>query len=222
MSKIAAVLALVLVLDASRADAQQEGVRWTVAAGPSMALRNGRLIPLGNPFSFTWNDPMITGAIDGKFNASVGLSAPVANSALRWRAELLFNQARSGPARYWRPCDPDSSPPVLTFCGGPRPALRDELYVLNGGLDWDAFPDRRWSVYLLTTLGYAHSRLHWSRDHTASRPDERTLSNGIAASAGIGYRFPLWQHEGFFEMRRLATSRVHSATFVPFSFGIRF
>lgn len=220
---VAAVVGL-LTLSAGVAMAQEKKVRWSVSGGPSAANGPNGYVPQsdGSGSSFTWTGPIISGANDGRFNLGVGASRALTGS-LKWRLDLMYNLATSGPRSDYTPCDPNN-PPTGPFdrCGGPRPALRDELLLGTLGFQWDALPSSRWSPYLLTTAGVALSRLQWSRDHTATQPDETTLSRGFAYGYGLGMRFPLLGREAFVETRRHRTSHVYSSKFVPLSFGIRF
>jgi hypothetical protein len=221
--RVVAAVVAVLTLAAGVAMAQEKKVRWSVSGGPSGAQGPSGYVPQnGSNSNFTWSDPIISGANDGRFNLGVGASRPLSGS-LKWRLDLMYNLATSGPRPDYTPCDPNN-PPTGPFerCGGPRPALRDELVLGTIGLQWDAFPSARWSPYLLTTVGFALSRLQWSRDHTATQPDETTFSRGLAYGYGLGMRFPLLGREAFVESRRHRTTHVYSSKFVPLSFGIRF
>jgi hypothetical protein len=98
----------------------------------------------------------------------------------------------------------------------------DETFGLGIGTQWDALPGRRWSPYLLTTGGFMHSRLAWSRAGN-TEPDETLGTWGPFLGYGAGMRVQLWRIESFVEWRRqhlwhtLVSSRV-----APLSLGIRY
>jgi hypothetical protein len=215
-------LACVLILVSWSKVVAQETARWrwSLAGGPSIALRNNRLVPQsGNDqFQFSLTEPIIRGADDGVFNVMLGASRPVAGSALIARVELLYNRAASS-SRPSNACLPS----FVCLLNHARPALRDEAFAADVGLEWDALPSKSWSPYLVTTLGVMNSRLGWSRDPSSGRVDEGKSTYGAFAGVGAGVRHRIGKHEYFMEYRRHHTwYSLYGSTSVPFSVGFRF
>ncbi|HEY8174198.1 MAG TPA: hypothetical protein VIF32_00770 [Gemmatimonadaceae bacterium] len=213
--------ALILVSSSEVTAQQTARWRWSLAGGPSIAFRNGRFVPQsdGDRSSFQLSKPIIRGAEDGVFNAMLGASRSLAGSALITRVELLYNRAVSSP----RPSNACPPPPFICMSDISRPALRDETFAADLGLEWDALPSRAWSPYLLTTLGVMNSRLGWSRDSTSRHVDENKSTYGAFAGVGAGVRHRIGKHEYFMEYRRHHTwYSLYGSTSVPFSIGFRF
>jgi hypothetical protein len=213
----------VLVLVAmSHVSAQQTARwRWSLAGGPSVAFPNGRLVPQsGNDqFQFSSTEPIIRGAEDGVFNVMLGASRPLAGSALMARVELLYNRAVSSP----HPSNACLPPPFICVTDRSRPALHDESFAADLGLQWDALPSKAWSPYLLTSLGAMNSRLGWSRDSSSGHVDQSKSTYGAFAAVGAGMRHRIGRHEYFVEYRRHYTwLSLYGSTSVPFSVGFRF
>jgi hypothetical protein len=224
MTSIRLVLFASVFVFSSTSDslAQQEARwRWSLAGGPSVALINGRLVPQSDAdrYSFNLSEPIIRGAENGVFHVMLGASRPLVGSALRARAELLYNRAVSSP----HPTSACQPPPFICMSDYSRPALRDESFAVDVGLEWDALPSRSWSPYLLTTGGFMNSRLGWSRDPGSAHVDDRSSTYGAFAGIGAGIRHRLGKHEYFVEYRRLHSwYSLYGSTAVPFSIGFRF
>lgn len=191
-------------------------VRWSLSTGPTMVLQNDRLVARDFNLCGQCNPPTypVSGAEHGQYHFALGVSRELLGSALIVRGEALYNRSVSSPNTYRV-----TRYPSVTS----RSALRDEAYVADVGLEWDALPSRSWSPYLLTMLGVEFNRLGWSRDPFSSRIDEQYDSFGAIASAGAGMRVRVGKRELFTEWRRYrASSSVYGSSLAPFSFGIRF
>lgn len=191
-------------------------VRWSFSTGPTMAFQNGRFFAPDFRVCPQCDPPIlpITGAEHGQYHFALGVSRELLGSALILRGEALYNRSVSSPNAY-RMFYPTSLPV--------RYALRDEVYVVDVGFEWDALPSRSWSPYLLTMVGVEFNRLGWSRDPGSAQIDEQHDSFGAIASAGAGMRVRIGKRELFTEWRRQAASRsVYGSSLAPFSFGIRF
>jgi hypothetical protein len=194
---------------------ETQGWRWSVAGGPTVALSNGHFFQPGSDGTrFISSEPIITGGEHGIFHFALGASRRIPGSSLLFRGELLYNSSESAP----RPWLAASRP--LWY---PRPALRDEAYLIGTGLEWDALPTKPWSPYLLTTLGLMHSRLGWNRDASSNRVNETTVSQGLFAGYGAGLRIRVGQREYFTEWRRIYTTySTYGSSVAPLSLGVRF
>jgi len=207
------VVGLIITVTAASDVTAQEGWRWSVVGGPTFAPNSGRFFqPGSNGITFSQSEPIVTGADHGVLHLGLDASRTIPGSSLRFRSQLLYNRRGSSP-RSWTGDDP---------LWQPRPALRDEAYMISTGLDWDALPTKSWSPYLLTSVGLMQSRLSWSRDPRSNRFDETTVSHGPFVGYGTGLRIRAGQREYFAEWRRHHTWNVYGADVAPFSFGIRF
>lgn len=210
-------------LFASAASAQEHRtMRWSLSIGPSIALR----AEPGEPYviggwacggtSCEPNSDVIAGGLHGKYHAALGVSREIRGSALILRGEVLYNRIESPAAnRYIWFVSPTG--PVFA-----RHAMRDESYLASIGFEWDAFPSRAASPYLLTNAGYLLNRLRWNRDTASAQPDQQYDSNGLFVAPGVGFRVRVGRRELFTEWRRYAVLGAFGSRFAPFSIGVRF
>lgn len=214
IARLFVALTMAAVAASDVAAQETQGWRWSVAGGPTLAMKRGRSFQPGSSDSiFIQSEPIITGAEKGVFNFALGASRPIPGSSLLFRGELLYNRSASSP-KPWAVSSPVWSP---------RPALRDEAYMISTGVEWDALPTKQWSPYLLTTAGFVHSRLGWNRDPQSNRIGETTVSDGAFVGYGTGMRLRIGRREYFAEWRRhYAWHKVYGSTVAPFSVGIRF
>jgi hypothetical protein len=208
-----------LVLAASVAAVSMSGaqeaprIRWSLAGGPSFSFGQGRpIVTRSNSFVATSADTVVLATSSAKYHVTLGASRELRGSALVARGELFYNRSLGSPAGAGQ------------FYGlTTRQALREDVYGLNVGFQWDALPSKAFSPYLLTTAGVMHSRVGWSRDSSSRRVDTTSPSWGPTLAAGMGLRLRVAHREFFTEWRRYY--RWHTltgTTFVPVSFGIRF
>ncbi len=219
------VLVTVCLTITTSVSAQTTGWRWSVAGGPSLFPESGPFAIRGSPYSDQFSvmpsDTLIRGGRRGRFNLAVGASRPIPGTSLQFRAELLYNRNASTAADNGNAGSTgDLALPQLPNL---RNAIRDDAYAVAVGTQWDALPGRRWSPYLLTSVGFMHSRLSWSRGPNADRPDDLITSWGPFASYGAGVRVRFGRVEYFSEWRRqLLWHTLLSSRTVPISLGLRF
>lgn len=193
--------------------------QWTysIALGPPGTVgRNYHL--LGGGFEVSSRDTLVMSAANGRVIASLAASHAIPQSSLSARTEFTYQLGTSDPRTTfgfgWG-----------GFTTGPavRAGLREETIGLHQGLEWNAFPGKHWSPYLLTSIGAIGTRLKWNPDSTSANPNRELRDVALAASIGFGIKSRIWKVDWFLEGRRQAvggSSLVTSS--LPFLVGARF
>jgi len=189
------------------------GFRWSLSTGPTMVTSGrGLVCGSGNAFGCSATE-FITGAQHGRHHLGVGVSKPIAGTALTLRADALYSRSTSSP-NSWS----GARAPVIA-----RSALRDDWYSLGLGLQWDARPGAAWSPYMLTSAGLAFNRVGWNDADVMSSEINRWADDfGLFGALGAGMRVRVSRVELFSEVRRHYAPSLLGSRPVPFSFGIRF
>lgn len=207
------LLTVAILCAASAAGAQPKaGTHWSLSAGRSVLYGSAQpWISGDNDFMLSSTDTMVqSSGMRNVGHVALGGSRTLSGSALLLRAEVLYNANRGDPA----------SSPSPTYL---RQSLREETMLLGGGLEWDAMPSRSWSPYVLTTAGYRHTWIGWSRDPASDRVDRTVTTSGPFVSVGSGLRLGVGGREYFAEWRWYGIGHtVAGARFVPVSVGVRF
>jgi hypothetical protein len=204
---------VVALLGAVKLDAQQPAKwHWSLAGGPSFTLGTSFTVVRGNTLDVVTHDTVLLGDHGGKYHAALGVSRSLGTSSLTLRGDLVYAHIRSA-----------SGSVPTTFYGLPaRRVLGEDVFAADLGLQWDAFPTRAFSPYLLTSVGVMHSRLGWSSDSAATKPDETALGWSPTLGLGTGMRLRIGRREVFTELRTYRRGGNHGSNISPISIGFRF
>jgi len=193
--------------------------QWTysIALGtPGTVGRNYHI--LGGGFEASSSDTLVTSAARGRVYASLAASHAIPKSSLSARTEFTYQLGTSDPGTTfgfgWG-----------GFTTGPavRAGLREETIGLHQGLEWNAFPGKHGSPYLLTSVGAIGTRLKWNPDSTSAHPNRELRDVALAASIGFGIKARISKVDWFLECRRQAVGGSTLVTSsMPFMVGARF
>lgn len=193
--------------------------QWTysVALGqPGTVGRNYHI--LGGGFEISSGDTLVTSAATGRAFASLAASHAIPKSSLTSRTEFTYQLGTTDPGTtFGFGWGGSTTGPAV------RAGLREETIGLHQGLEWNAFPGKHWSPYLLTSVGVIGTRLKWNPDSTSAHPNRELRDVALAASIGIGFKSRIWKVDWFLEGRRQAVGGSSLTTSsLPFMIGARF
>lgn len=178
------------------------GTSW-VGGGDSRVL-----VPvlLESPFN-------VTGADQSGYHFRIFAETPLGSPSFSFRTELFYNKLHSRPNSY-----------AIVGNGIGTAALTDRTFGLMGTFVATFSPRARVSPYFLLGAGFFGSQLGTNPDPSSSQVAITLGGMGLGLQTGIGLRFRVATKTELMLEWRLAQAfnNTRGATFMPFTFGIKF